>query len=92
MSFGADKSMVERMILKQGLKLTLPAVGIGAAAALGIGPRQRWASPAFSAACFSKCSAKIPCSSAPTSGLSQSNLIHGKGVYTVCPFKANRSC
>ena len=27
-----------------------------------------------------------------TSGLSQSNLIHGKGVYTVCPFKANRSC
>ena len=24
--------------------------------------------------------------------LSQSNLIHGKGVYTVCPFKANRSC
>ena len=25
-------------------------------------------------------------------GLSQSNLIHGKGVYTVCPFKANRSC
>ncbi len=36
MSFGADKSMVERMILKQGLKLTLPAVGIGAAAALGL--------------------------------------------------------
>ncbi len=29
---------------------------------------------------------------ATSSGLSQSNLIHGKGVYTVCPFKANRSC
>ena len=36
MSLGADKSMVERMILTQGLKLTLAAVGIGAAAALGL--------------------------------------------------------
>ena len=26
----------------------------------------------------------------PTSGLSQSNFIHEKGVYTVCPFKAIR--
>ena len=36
MSLGADKTMVERMILKQGLKLTLAAVGIGVAAALGL--------------------------------------------------------
>ena len=36
MSLGADKTVVERMILKQGLKLTLAAVAIGVAASLGL--------------------------------------------------------